>query len=133
MKTQIEKITPVLAAGLVRLAKSNIVKKLAEEVRPGEYPLDATVRLAGVVKKGKDIEDAVTSQAIPWQKLCVALLNRTNFATRATAISQVMNGEEQDLKPDVKKEVEALKNTTRATKKGRLTGDVVPMTVWRVF
>lgn len=60
-------------------------------VAPGQYAIDATVRIRGVMTVGEDTERCVAA-AVPWQKLCGILLGKLNGVTLKSILEEALQG-----------------------------------------
>lgn len=64
----------------VAAAMSKIEATDEGKLKPGVYPVDATIRVVGTVKKGEDYESNIVAKAEPWTLLALAL-SKLNAAT----------------------------------------------------
>jgi hypothetical protein len=115
-----------------RAALASAAKPRNSEIPPGEYPVDFTVRIVGMVKKGEDYVSTQPQAINPWA-LCGYLLSKLNATTAASVAQYVAeaykSGEDFDAyKKYAEAAMETIAEATTTTKSGR-TDCVVSVTV----
>lgn len=100
--------------------------KQRDQVSPGEYELDFTVRVRGELAIGEDVE-AIVSASIPWQRVAAVALDKLNGVTLESVLREALEGEvdEDAIGSRAAEAMEALKGTTRRTRKGAVRAKLV--------
>jgi hypothetical protein len=111
--TEVVEVDQGLVARLLAGKLGGISKKEREEVQPGEYPVDAVLRVVGTVKVGEDYEIHRVEKLDPWFLLYLAI-DRLNGVTleRLAEIAAGKLDASGKLTPEAKKELKKLKDRT---------------------
>lgn len=95
-----------------------------DSVEPGEYSVDVTVRVSGVIKVGEDYEQRIVAKADPWLLLHVAM-SHLNGVTMDSIVREALHGDRGELAKEVKEKadqlVQVLKDETYQICKGKVT------------
>jgi hypothetical protein len=111
-------ITPLLAVAINKFA---LAKADRNAVEPGDYSIDALVRVKGGVRVGEDKLGKITPQkARPWALLAVAL-SKLNGVTMESIVREAESIDDADVKQQASDAIAALKLTTETDTKGQVT------------
>ena len=119
------------------LAKHVLTKELKvdrDSITPGEYQIDEILmfHVKGNVKVGEDFEAKVPNKIDTWKLLAVAF-NKLNGVTLDLILSEYMaNGlddQAKELKDVIQTKIEALKESTKQTNKGKITVKAIVETI----
>jgi hypothetical protein len=118
---------------LSKALSSAAVKEAREQVAPGRFSVDFLVRILGELTVGEDHE-AIRTGSLPWLALATVALSKLNDATVDKLIAAFEDGTIGDLseaegKPMVRDRLDAVKLTTKAVVKGRVSAKLVALTV----
>ena len=94
-----------------------------EKLDPGEYQVDATVRVTGVVRVGEDYTQRITANANPWGLLAVALskLNSVTVESLVREADRVAAGVTKDIQARATSAIQEIKAATERTCAGKVT------------
>lgn len=98
-------------------------KTLSQNLEPGNYPVDCTVRIVGSLKKGKPVTQTYAAAADPWKVLAVAL-SKLNAATREAVIRDSLTISDKDatvLKAQADDLIQKLVQPTERTRTGNVS------------
>jgi hypothetical protein len=112
---------------LAALVTDTAAKKASAELVVGENPVDFTVRVHGVLNRGKDYEQEIVSKADPWTLLVVAL-SHLNGVTVESITKEALTADPalvENLKVQAKKAIETVKGPTLTPCNGKVTVDLV--------
>lgn len=101
-------------------------KELSTQLGEGSYPVDARIRIAGGIKKGKPYEQTVPAAANPWKLLAVAF-SKLNAATVESIVQSsigVADGEAEVVKAAAQEAIERITAGTVRTISGRVTASL---------
>lgn len=123
---------------VTKAIKTAAVTNARNQLSPGEYDVDVTVRVSGTIRVGEDYEKTVPNKAKPWNIVVAALteINRLRNAAGETGIDlDKLVAAAESLDSDAVNKAQAkaeeaaasLKEATRTTAKGPVTAklDVV--------
>jgi len=103
------------------LAISKIAAKAAREnLAPGVYDIDTVVAVVGTLTIGEDYDQRITA-AIPALKLLGVALSKLNGVTIASLLSEIDTIDEKQIKAQAQKAVDAIKDASTRTCKGKVT------------
>jgi len=104
-------------------------KKHRENVLPGTYTVDETIRLHAVVRVEQDVETRQVNKIDPWTILALAL-DKLNATTLDTVLAEAQaiidakdakrNSELKEIKRMVEGKVSGLKDATKIVRKGKV-------------
>lgn len=126
---------PNVKDNVVRLAvskavKESVEKKARENVAPGVYDVDATIRIRGTIRKGEDYEKDQPHR-VKWDLLFAVLASKVNDETLNAVLRDYAgmgDDEGKGMLSQVKGKVEGivvdLKGSTRAIVNGPITTDL---------
>jgi len=112
---------------LAALVTDTAAKKASEALTVGETPVDFTVRVHGVLNRGKDYEQEIVAKADPWLLLVVAL-SHLNGVTVESITKEALTSDPalvENLKAQAKKAIETVKGPTLTPCNGKVTVDLV--------
>lgn len=97
-------------------------KEARQEIEPGEYDIDMTVRVQGSLSVGEDYSQEIVAKADPWALLAVALdkLNGTTVEALVRDSGEIAKAEVVKVKEQTKAAMEALKGRTETDCKGKV-------------
>ena len=102
------------------LSKYTLDKAVRGEIEPGKYEVDVYVRVQGTVTVGKDYEANIVA-SIPALKLLAVALSKLNGVTIASLLREVGNVDEAPVKKEAQDAVNAIKDGSKKTCKGKVT------------
>lgn len=102
--------------------------KASKHLAAGEHPVDVTVRVQGVIKRGEDYTQEIVNKIDTWLLLGVAL-SKLNGATAESIVREAMAIEESEagdtltkkVKDEAKVAIKKLKGTTDTDCNGKVT------------
>jgi hypothetical protein len=112
---------------LAALVTDTAANKASAELVVGENPVDFTVRVHGVLNRGKDYEQEIVGKADPWTLLVVAL-SHLNGVTVESITKEALTADPalvENLKVQAKKAIETVKGPTLTPCNGKVTVDLV--------
>lgn len=96
---------------------------ISENVEPGDYPIDFTVRITGSIRKGQPYSQTNAAAANPWKALAVAL-SKLNAKTAEAVIRESLTISDADakrLKAEADELIQKLVEPTREERSGKVT------------
>jgi hypothetical protein len=127
MAKSLENLQPAEIKALAALVSEGVAKKASAELVVGENPVDFTVRVHGVLNRGKDYEEKIVGKAEPWVLLAVAL-SHLNGVTVESITREALSADPklvENLKSEAKAAVEAVKGPTVTSCNGKVTVELV--------
>lgn len=107
---------------LAKIVAEKAYKEAREKLEPGQYAIDTTVRVTGLIKVGEDYTQRLVAKADPWALLAVALSRLKD--TSIAQLVELAEAEIVDYAP-VKLAADAailsIKESTTQTCKGKVT------------
>lgn len=74
-----------------QLCSKNEAEAIRVSVAPGEYAIDATIRVRGKLSVAEDKFSAV-STAVPWRDMCAVLFSKLNGVTVESVLREALKG-----------------------------------------
>jgi hypothetical protein len=105
---------------LLALAKGIDTDSARDLVAPGTYEIDETVRVTGTVRVGDDYQQRLVAKADPWKLLACALSKLNNVSIEAL-VREAETFDTEATKLAAKTAIEALKEATYTTVRGKVT------------
>lgn len=122
-----EQMSAVQTVALAKLVKDAAAKAASAGVTVGEYKLDFTVRVSGLVTKGADYEQPIVEKAEPWVLLAAAL-SHLNGVTVESLVREALTDRSElvdSLKKQAADAVAAVKGPTMTKCNGKVTTKLV--------
>lgn len=105
-----------------KVIKDKAQKEARNQVGPGTYHVDCTVRVSGEIKVGEDYTQQIVAKADPWSLLAVAM-DKLNGVTLESIVAEATGEgvDTADLKERVADAMKEIKGETETECKGKVT------------